>query len=307
MGKPRRKLPRRWMIVTVCTVVVVLGGLLAYRAWFQSPTQREIDDALAAQDWSAAASLIRRADLTFDNGLNHFNLGIAATHLGDEEGAIAAFMAADDKRFRRPDARYKIAALYAGQGDEDLALRWLADALEAGFDVSKIEDEVLARLARTPKWREALGEGNEDPEEALSGLNFLLGTWSVTPTPAPGNQTVTFARSFDGMITDSWGLSIPGGASGVFLYDRQANRWNYSYVDGFGRVFTGPVRRTPRLVTVSGTMTYTDGTEVLRRIEIRGSTGVIDYIVADSRDGGRTWEENRQRLSAITDSRRAAF
>jgi hypothetical protein len=103
-------------------------------------------------------------------------------------------------------------------------------------------------------------------------------------------------------------MEIPGGASGLFVFDPGTEKWTYTYVDGYGRVYDGDVRFAKRQVTVTGTLRYADGTEVLRKIEVRASSGLIDYVVTDSRDNGQTWDdEDRRRLTSLTDTGRPSF
>jgi hypothetical protein len=109
------------------------------------------------------------------------------------------------------------------------------------------------------------------------------------------------------MVTETWAGTAPGGASGVFLFDPDSQQWSYSYVDGYGRTFKGTVR-TGRNIVITGTLTFMDGVKALRRVEIRSSSGVIDYTIADSRDDGKTWdEEERRRLNVPSDAPRPNF
>lgn len=301
--KKRRKLG--WKGSAAAAAVVLGGALVAYKIWFEQPTQRQIDDAMAASDWSSAASMLRRADLSFDDGQNYFNLGLACMNSGDEAGALEAFMEADDRGFQRGSTRFYIASVYAKRNNPRLAMEWMNDAISAGFTNSMAvnEDPNLSKLSQTSAWKAFFasesGEGN-----VKEALNFFVGTWSITRGRGFGNGTLTVTRLLDGAVGEQWSA---GGSNGMFVFDPETNSWSYSFVDGNGRVFTGAVLAIKQ-VTITGTLKYADGTELLRRIEIRRSSGVIDYAISDSRDDGRTWDDEEVlRLTANTEQKQPTF
>lgn len=296
------------MYVVAALVLLAGGALGAYKLFFEQPTQLEIETALEAEDWGRAAALLNRANLEQDDGRNYFSLGIAQMNLGDDERAIEAFMEADNREFRRARSRFLIASLYARDGKNELAIQWMADAYEAGFTSQDqlAADAGLLKLSQTAAWREKFGSDDE-VEEPKRALDFLLGTWSVSPSDGFGGRNVTVTKVMDGIIAESWPAEGPGGGSGVFRFDPEAEQWEYSYVDGFGRVYEGQVT-IGKQVTITGNWKYGDGTEFLRRTDIRVSGGLIDYVTTNSSDGGRTWdEENRRRLTSISDQARSSF
>jgi len=309
MEPEKKGLSRRWWIWAVGFVLVpalVFGG---YRLWFAPPTQAQIDQAVVAQDWPRVARLMRRADMASDRGLNYFSLGVAHQNLGNTEEAIEAYMSADDLGFRRADARFAISVLYARSGDGELALRWLRDALDAGLtDPGALDSEpAFDSLRKTPEWAMTLDPTGDEELSSGTGLDFLLGTWNMS-RGGFGTSSVTFAKMIEGRaILESWTGTAPGGASGLYLFDEDESLWTYTWVDGYGRTLSGDVR-VGKQVTVTGRLVFMDGTEVLRRVEIKSSGGVVDYVVTDSRDGGRTWDTpDQRRLTPATSGVRPSF
>ena len=300
MKAPKKK-HKRWAIVVPAVILLSVGGFFVYRAKFGQPAQAEIDAAMAAQDWSRAAALIERANLSSDAGENYYSMGVAYSRLGDSPKAIAAYMEADDLDYRRPEARFEIWALYAAGGERELSLRWLEDAIEVGFpaDGAVLTDPRLDSLRGSDEFNDILDPPIDTDTTGPAGLDFLLGTWSMSTTPGIAASTVTYSRLTEqNGISESWSRTAPGGATGVFVSDPETGRWTYAWVDGLGRVYRGNVR-IGQQVTITGTMVYMDGTEIKRQIEIRKSGGLLDYIIKDSRDGGKSWDEllPRMRLS----------
>ena len=290
--KPPKEKRKRWPYVVSGVILLAVGGFLVYQAKFSQPTQAEIDAAMAAQDWGLAAALIERADLSDDAGENYYSMGLAYSRLGNGAKAISAFMQADDLDYRSPEARFEIAALYAADGERELSLLWLQDALDVGYPV----DGELLTDSRLDVVRDSAGfSAIIDPsaptyETGAAALDFLLGTWSMSSAPGTAASSVTYSRlTKRNGISESWSATAPGGASGTFVLDPETGLWKYAWVDGFGRVFRGSVR-VGQQVTITGTLTIMDGTEFKRKIEILKSGSVLDYIITDSRDGGKSWD-----------------
>ncbi|MCH8978228.1 MAG: hypothetical protein IH945_03165 [Armatimonadetes bacterium] len=298
--KPPKKKLKRWVIVVPTVILLLVGGFFVYRAKFSQPKQAEIDAAMAAQDWRRAAALIERANLSTDAGENYYSMGVAYSRLGNSTKAIAAYMEADDLDYRRPEARFQIAALYAADDERELSLRWLEDALDVGFpaDGAVLSDSRLDSLRGSDKFNDLLDPPIDRGPDGPAGLDFLLGKWSIASRPGIASSTVTYSRLTErNGIGEAWSGTAPGGASGMFVRDPETGRWTYAWVDGAGRVFRGNVR-IGQQVTIAGTMMYMDGTEIKRQIEIRKSGSLLDYLIRDSRDGGKSWDQPiRRRLS----------
>lgn len=299
MRAPKKK-RKRWVIVVPAVILLFVGGFFAYKAMFGQPSQAEIDAAMSAQDWSRAAALLERADLSTDAGENYYSMGLAYSRLGNSPKAIEAYMEADDLDYRRPDARFQIAALYAAEGERELSLRWLEDAMDAGFpaDGAVLSDSRLDSLRGSDEFNAVLDPPIDRSPSGAAGLDFLLGTWSTSSAPGVASNTVTYSRLTDrNGISEVWSRTTTGGARGVFVTDPETGRWTYAWVDGMGRVYRGIVR-IGQQVTITGTIVYMDGTEVKRQIEIRKSGGLLDYIIKDSRDSGKSWDRpGTRRLS----------
>ena len=305
----RRRQLWKWAGGAAGAALLAVLGVWVYRTWFVPPTQAQIDAAVNGQQWARAARLIERADLSHDLGGNYYNLGVAYTHLNQGDKAIEAFMKADDKAHGGGESRFEIAALYAKQRENALAIQWLRDAFDAGFsDDDRLRSEAaFSRLRGTPEWEALLRSLSDDELTAPRGLDFLLGTWDLT-RGGLGSSTTTFTKLFDGLaIAESWAQTNPG-ASGMYVFDTQAGHWTYTYVDGFDRVFRGTVRTGRRSATITGTLTSMDGLQTERRVEIRTSAGAVDYSVFDSRDGGRTWDApDTRRLTVVSAGERPSF
>ncbi len=70
-----------------------------------------------------------------DAGRAWFNLGYAQLRTRDGDAGTAAFSRALAPGYRRPTTRYNLACSAARTGDVGGALRWLAQAANAGFEI----------------------------------------------------------------------------------------------------------------------------------------------------------------------------
>lgn len=298
--KPPKKKRKRWVIIVPAVILLSVGGFFVYKAKFDQPTQAEIDTAMKAQDWRRVTALLERADLSTDAGENYYSMGVAYSKLGNSAKAIEAYMEADDLNHRRDEARFQIAALYAADGERELSLRWLQDAMDVGLkaDEAVLSDSRLDSVRGSDEFNEIIDPPTDMDSTGPAALDFLLGTWSMPSNPGVAASTVTYSRITErNGISEAWSATAPGGATGMFVMDPDTGQWTYAWVDGRGRVFRGNVG-IGQQVTITGTLVYMDGTEIVRKIEIRKSGSVMDYIIKDSRDGGKSWDEPiRRRLS----------
>lgn len=308
--KPEKKKRKKLWFVLIGAGALVFAGLAVYQMWFSQPSQQAIDSAVESQDWRRAVNLLERADLSEDAGENHFNMALAYTKLGNKSKARDAYMRADTKGYNRSLARYEIACLYAEEGETYLALEWLRDAFDSGFSNESMakNDDRLKEINQSEEFQRILDPIRFDEGDVeLGGLSFLLGTWKGTGNIR--NASVTFTEVVKGMvIEESWVGTGTGGTQAVFVLDPETNRWSYSYMDGFGRLFRGDVQVRRRTVTINGTMTYTNGEEIVRKVDIKTDVDVIDYETSVSVDGGVTFMyPQRMRLNPAISTVKPSF
>lgn len=269
------------LIAASCFLVVaaVAGVLIKLR--LDIPTQAEVNAAMRAEDYELALTYFDRMNLDDDGGRNLYYKGIAHQKLGEGAEAIQAFMDADDANYSSAEVRYLVAGEYAKMGEPELALNWLLDALEAGFtDLQEVEDaEEFAAMRRLPAFAKLLSGDLKSSPGFDDDLSLLQGLWTVSQ-----NLRVDFVRRGDGAgIEETWTGVATGGARGVWLRDPATGDWNYRYIDGNGRVFRGVVQIAQH-ISIEGVLTLLDGTQRVRRIEIRLRDGNLEYSISDAQD-----------------------
>ncbi|MCH7903023.1 MAG: hypothetical protein IH944_00485 [Armatimonadetes bacterium] len=276
---PKKK--KTLLIAASCFVVVAAVAGVFIKLRLDIPTQAEVNAAMRAGDYELLLTYFDRMDLDTDGGKNLYYKGIAHQKLGQSDEAIRAFMDADDADYLSAEVRYLVASEYAKIGEPELALNWLRDALEAGFtDLGRIEDAEDFAAVRRLSGFAALLSGDEQSAPGFDeDLSLLQGRWTASQ-----NLRVDFVRRGDGAgIEERWAGIATGGARGVWLRDPATGDWNYRYIDGNGRVFRGVVQIAQH-ISIEGVLKLLDGTQRVRRIEIRLRDGNLEYSINDAQD-----------------------
>jgi tetratricopeptide (TPR) repeat protein len=160
---------------------------------------------------------------------------------GDLEEAHAAWMQLCRFRQGRRYALYNIACIYALQGEKQLALDYLQEAIDAGFESRKpiSEDQDLVSLLDDPEFRrlEELAKpiGMRD---TYRRFDFLKGKWTLTNS---ANRRIGSLE----VTTDNNGYTLVGrlinnassvDSTMVCYFEPGAGRWKQVWVDDRGTV-----------------------------------------------------------------------
>lgn len=215
--------------------------------------------ALTDSNYEEAVALYSKlveADGT--DGESRYRLGTALMGAGQPAAAAGQFEAASELGYQTMGADYRLARIYASQGDQQRALAKLDAIAGAGFpSITLIEDEPdFASLRGTTGYANALAtiRSNRYPcREAVErrGFDFWVGNWDVTSAGQAAGKSEVRLILGDCVVFENWeGVSGMSGKSFNF-YDAGYDRWRQIWVDDTGSVieFTGRI--------VDGEMRYT--------------------------------------------------
>ena len=296
---------------TIGACVVLLTGTVAFlatpRAVAATPTAANVleqaDSAYQAHDWAKARALYEQ--LTREqpkSSLFWLRLGVSLQASGDHKRALAAYANAQKNGLPPMTAQYRIAIVWASQGESDKALEALAEAVKQGFSVpDSLTGDADWRVLRADKRFEPLVEKakrNRTPcayASEYQQFDFWLGDWDVVTTTERTPAGVSHIERVidDCVIWENW-RSL--GDSGYFgksynIYNPDYKRWEQFWVDNAGMVihFYGGL--------VDGVMDYytevvpqTGGTTLKRRLQFFNlGPDKVRQFGQRSTDEGKTW------------------
>jgi len=246
------------------------------------------------QDWAGAARLYDAAVKTnAADGQAWFRLGTCLHRLNRNEESRQAFHKALDLNFQPVQAKVVIARSYFKDGDQAEGLRWLKQAVDAGFANAALmdNDPDLLRVKALPevvRLREQI-DGNANPcrnQPEYHQFDFWLGEWDVMSPGAPGPVHSRIERLLDGcIIQENWmPPGVAGGKSWNF-YNPATKMWEQVWVAPGGSFkLQGTFRE--------GAMRF-EG-----RLPRSGAPDRLDKLTFTPMDGGRVHQYWEQSLDA---------
>ncbi len=255
------------LIVVLGSVVgglAIAGGLsfYVYQNFIKEPSAEEIGRAYNAKDWRRVNSLYSRRNENKLSGEDYARWAEAHIELEDFPNARMALMSADDANYQTTETRYMIAALYAREGNSDLAVAWLGDAIANGFtDKLRVDQDTdFDELRSGDQFRRLWLDESDGGFSQHLQVADLIGTWTYQTNL--GLQRVAFEEgSTPNFVTFDFPVHSWITLTGSMLWDEAEQVWKMTAVDGFGRIFEGVAKESVELKFM-GTVTYLDGTKV---------------------------------------------
>jgi hypothetical protein len=192
------------------------------------------------------------------DGESRYRLGIALMSVDRLDEAASQFEAASELGYQSMGADYRLARIYARQGDEKQALAKLEAIADAGFpSITLIEDEPdFAPLHGTSAYTTALAtiKSNRYPcrtAEQHRGFDFWVGSWDVTSAGQTAGESDVKLILGDCVVFENWESAAGMSGKSFNFYDAGHGHWRQIWVDDTGSVieFTGQI--------VDGEMHYT--------------------------------------------------
>jgi len=284
-----------WLVM----LLLLLAGAASAQGAAPNLAQ-EAMQALGAGDSERAVELLERhlGDAE-DDGQAHYVLANALMNLDRLDAAADHYRRAGELGFQPQGVGYRLARIYARQGDRAAALERLEAIAEAGFSIpSLIENEAdFAGLADAPRFQAALEtiRAARFPckhSENHRAFDFWVGAWDVTANGAPAGHNEIKRVSGDCVLYENWTSATGGEGKSFNFYDAAEDHWRQVWIGDRGGVieFTGSFDDAGVLRYTAET-TNPDGSTTLHTLDFYPlDDGSVRQHWQSSTDGGDTWQ-----------------
>lgn len=264
--------------------------------------KRAGEEAFAQEQWGTAVENFRQVVEFERENLRAWALFARSLQLsGQSDPAIAAYLKVS--QFGPQPRRwslYHIAGLYAAQGERDMALDYLQEAVEAGYrqrdgDPPIQEVEEFASLRDDPEF-ERLAELTKPiaKRDSYRQCDFLIGNWSLLGPEEQSVGTMEISVAESGFALVGSGLETTRSVrwSMVAFFNPELRRWRHIWLDSHGNVIElrGATGSEQSLV-LEGELVTADGRRHLAQSvcqELDG--GRVRILLQQSADAGNSWE-----------------
>ena len=288
--------------------LLVIAPLLAISvatAGAQNLDSLRADSAFRRRDWPATKVLYSRiAQTDPSQGMAWLRLGMARHALNELDPAIAAFEKALALRFQVPTATFRLARVYALEGNLDKSFSYLDQLVPLQAIPVPLLDTLtdLAAVRRDPRYAKIIERMNAlrfpcttMPE--AKQFDFWIGDWNVTPFQAPRgpNAQLLGTNKIEPILEhcvllENW---TGGGSSGKSMnfYDTNRRKWRQIWMaDGGGSLdYAGDFR--DGAMRFEGWTLSPTGTRVLQKLTFFPiHTDTVRQLFETSNDSGKTWQ-----------------
>lgn len=265
------------------------------------PTESVIqrgDFYYAKEDWQSSSFayqiLIERIPRQSNYRLRH---GKSLVELKQYSNAIAPLRFARDAQFDLPQTNFLLSRAYAGLKMEDIALKYLDEAVKNNFeDIEATKKAPELSILKGNKKFDSLLEQIEFPAIKEPGgkvLDFLIGTWLYkTDDGLSAGQSTVIKTEKGYQVKESWSDSNGTVATTTFDLKTESARWFYTLESSDGRKGKGEIKAIPNGIERQGTLTYPDGfNQFVKESLTRNNDSSITITTLHSYDEGDTWVE----------------
>ncbi len=200
------------------------------------------DEAFDEERWEAAVAAYRKVVELYPNDIvGWYRLAMSLHQNGDLDDALNAWIRLCDYRQARRIALFNIACIYALQDEKQLALDYLQEAIDAGFErkQSISEDPDLASLVDDPEFKRL--EELAKPiglRNTYRRFDFILGKWHLVA--ASGRRVGTFDVASDNNGYTLLGRLVNNANSTnitiISYFEPGLGSWKQVWVDDSGTV-----------------------------------------------------------------------
>jgi tetratricopeptide (TPR) repeat protein len=300
----------RLLHITLVVGLLALIGVRVYGYFASSQSEENAEPRKAKAERSG--DLVRKAEKAFTDrrwpeAIEHYGemvqrypqnvqawyrYALSLHQNGDLEEAHNAWMRLCSFRQARRIALYNIACIYALQGEKQLALDYLQEAIDAGFErrqsisedpdlVSLVDDAEFKRLEELAK---PIGMRN-----TYRRFDFLQGKWLLT-TPGGrrvGSLVVTPDNNGYTLLGRLINNSSSNNTTIVSFFEPGVGRWKQVWVDDRGTVIQlEHAEGEEDSLVLEGEMVTSEGeTRRARVIYTEDEEGVVSQTLLNSRDG----------------------
>jgi hypothetical protein len=233
-----------------------------------------------------------------EDGEAHYRLATALMSLDRLEEAASEFEAAGRANFQPLGVAYRLARIYARQGNMDAALEQLDIMAAGGFPAPQLleneadfdslrENERYVAALKTIRVNRFPCKAN--PKNRM--FDFWVSNWDVTSLGQTAGTNDVQLILGDCVVFENW-LSVSGTSGKSFnFYDAGEDHWRQVWVDDTGGVieFTGQVREGVMYYTAT-THDAASGAATLHKLTFTpNADGSVRQFWESSMDNGETW------------------
>lgn len=282
-------------------LALLLCVVLAHPA-IADPDQDKSDanQALAESRWDDAARLFTNVvKANPDDGESRYRLAMALMSLDRLDEAAAEFKAADELGYQPLGVGYRLARIYARQGEDPAALEKLDEIAQAGFPALQlVENEAdFDALRDEPGFVSALDKirtnrypckGNHNNR----GFDFWVAGWDVSYLGQPAGTSEIQLILGDCVVFENWQSASGTSGKSFNYYDASRDHWRQIWVDDTGGVieFTGQIRDGVMYYKAT-TVDAATGAETRHKLTFSmNDDGSVRQFWETSSDAGASWQ-----------------
>lgn len=285
-------------LIAVCVVMTSMT--------FLSPASAQSDSTLAASalkafqssDWPAAIAAYQNIlEKTPGNGGAWYRLGMAHHQSKEYTKSIPAFKMSDSLGVGVAASRYNIASGYSQLQEVESALRWLGQAIDAGFSrVASLESDADLDNVRDHAEFQSLVEKakrNAKPclyDKTYSVMDFWLGEWDVYVNGRIAGYNKITKVSDGCALLEDWTSAQGTTGMSINFYDPAVSKWKQTWVGGFVGEYV-EISHAEGEILFGYSAINAEGEEVLNRLLFKlQDDGSVRQLFTASTDGGETWQ-----------------
>lgn len=256
------------------------------------------EKAFKEQKWAdAVASFDAATKADPKNRRAWARLGASLHAANDFNRAAAAWQKAIDIE-KSPSLMYNLACAHARAGRTEDALRWLAEAVNGGFQGAEAirKDPDLATIAMDARFIVLVDklERTEAPcrfGAEFKQFDFWIGEWDVfTTSEQKAGENIVSSASDGCLIVENWTGSRGGTGKSINFYDPARKQWRQIWVGSGGAIseFAGEFKEGA-MRFVSEPRRGTEAAPVRRLTFFHLGPNEVRQFAEQSTDGGKTF------------------
>lgn len=292
---------KKWFGLVVLWLMVVCFSGSSSVIWAQSPAAVEANKLYQEQKWEAAAKAFEAVTKAEPkNAPAWFKLGTSLQLMGKLEAAIPAYLKAVELG-NIPTAMFNLGCVYSRLNQKDESLKWLDQAVKAGFsneDKLKTDADLAAvrddeRFNPIVQQAHLLAKPCDRPE--CRQFDFWIGEWEVF-NPAGqkvGESSIQLILN-DCVIFENYSTRPFGPYEGKSfnIYDNRVKKWRQTWVDITGNQLELVGEFKDGVMDLRGETPAPGGSSgtVLNVVTWKKlPDGTVNQVWNQSTDGGKTW------------------
>jgi tetratricopeptide (TPR) repeat protein len=278
-----------------CILIVLFITSISWAQTIEEQAQKY----LLNQEWNKA---ITSLELIVKNnpgdGQAWSRLGYSYYNLKKYDRAIIYYQKADSLEYALPQTRYNIACSYALAGKPENALRYLNEAVNAGFrQVQLISNDTDLKILRNdPRYQELILMLEQETypcqhNPQYKAFDFWIGEWEVFNQRGQkvGENSIRKIMK-DCIIIENWQSARGSKGQSINYLDPSSSEWKQTWIDEGGQIIRYSGQVIDGSMYFNGEFIDKDGNRELARVVLEPlSNGNVHHVIEHSKDYGKSW------------------